>query len=49
MTRGPSFLVPTALLVSTLGLSTLTVQAVGALAGTSGRVTAEGADAPARG
>ena len=47
MTRGPSFLVPTALLVSTLGLSTLTVQAVGALEGASGQVTAEGPDAPA--
>lgn len=47
MTRGPSFLIPTAVLVGALGLSTLTVQAVGALAGTSGEVTAQGPDAPA--
>lgn len=47
MTRGPRLLVPTGLLVATLGVSTLTVQAVGALEGTSGRpVTAEGPDAP---
>lgn len=48
MTRGPRLLVPTGLLVATLGVSTLTVQAVGALEGTSGRpVAAEGPDAPA--
>ena len=48
MTRGPRLLVPTGLLVATLGVSTLTVQAVGALEGTSGRpVSAEGPDAPA--
>lgn len=47
MTRGPRLLVPTGLLVATLGVSTLTVQAVGAMEGTSGRpVTAEGPDAP---
>ncbi len=48
MPRGPRLLVPTALLVATLGVSTLTVQAVGALAGTGGpRVAADGPDAPA--
>ena len=48
MTRGPRLLVPTALLVATLGVSTLAVQAVGALEGTSGRaVQADGPDAPA--
>lgn len=47
MTRGPRLLVPTGLLVATLGVSTLTVQAVGAIEGTSGRpVTADGPDAP---
>lgn len=41
-------LVPTGLLVATLGISTLMVQAVGAIEGTHGRpVTAEGEDAPA--
>lgn len=48
MTGGPRLLVPTALLVATLGVSTLTVQAVGALAGTNGpEVAADGPDAPA--
>ena len=48
MTRGPRLLVPTGLLVATLGVSAMTVQAVGAIEGTSGRaVTAEGPDAPA--
>lgn len=48
MTRGPRLLVPTGLLVAALGVSTLTVQAVGAIEGTSGRpVTADGPDAPA--
>lgn len=47
-TRGPRLLLPTALLVATLGVSTLTVQAVGAIEGTSGRpIAAEGVDAPA--
>lgn len=47
-TRGPRFLAPTGLLVATLGVSAMTVQAVGALEGTSGRpVTAQGDEAPA--
>lgn len=47
-TRGPRLVLPTALLVGTLGLSTLAVQAVGAIEGTSGRpISAEGVDAPA--
>jgi LPXTG-site transpeptidase (sortase) family protein len=48
MTRGPRLLVSTGLLVATLGVSTLTVQAVGAIEGTAGRaVAATGEDAPA--
>lgn len=48
MSTRPRLLVPTALLVATLGVSTLTVQAVGALAGTLGQqVAADGPDAPA--
>lgn len=45
---GTRLLAPTGLLVATLGVSTLAVQAVSAIEGTSGRpVTAEGEDAPA--
>lgn len=48
MSGGPRLLVPTGLLVGTLGVSMLAVQAVGAIEGTSGRpVAAEGPDAPA--
>lgn len=48
MERNLSLVVPTGLLVAALGVSTLTVQAVGALADTRGRsVSAHGADAPA--
>lgn len=47
MTGGPKLLAPTGLLVATLGVSTLMVQAVGAIEGTSGRpVAADGPDAP---
>lgn len=48
MARSLSLVVPTGLLVATLGVSTLTVQAVGALAdGRAPAVAADGPDAPA--
>ncbi|MFX0539861.1 class F sortase [Ornithinimicrobium sp. Y1847] len=47
MSNRPKLLLPTGLLVGTLGLSTLAVQAVGAIQGRQPAIAAHGPDAPA--